>query len=114
MIRIPARPNGFEMSRPASPRLVSHTSQRLAGGVGSIELLGAAYWRVGLRLYSVRLWHDASVWIAYSGVGIGMRVGGAPGGLGSGGPRSSILPSSNDRPTRGDKGIRAGSASTPA
>ena len=34
------RPNGLEMSRPASPRLVSRQSQHSAGRVGSIELLG--------------------------------------------------------------------------
>jgi len=48
MIRISALPNGLEMSRPASPRLVSHTSQRLAGRVGSIELLGCqGHWGGG-------------------------------------------------------------------
>jgi hypothetical protein len=37
-----ALPNGVEMSRPASPRLVSRQIKHLAGRVGSIELLGGA------------------------------------------------------------------------
>jgi hypothetical protein len=35
-----AAPNGLEMSRPASPRLVSRQKRHLAGRVGSIELFG--------------------------------------------------------------------------
>ena len=42
-------PNGLEMSRPASPRLVSRRNRHPAGRVGSIELLGrpTVSWRPG-------------------------------------------------------------------
>jgi len=36
------RPNGLEMSRPASSSIVSQTRFAAAGRVGSIELLGGA------------------------------------------------------------------------
>ena len=40
LLDIMGLPNGLEMSRPASPLLVSRQTQHLAGRVGSIELLG--------------------------------------------------------------------------
>src|SRR4030067_1228538 len=73
---------------------------------GTSEWLGAAHRRTVPPQHHLESAMRQPLGESNSGVGSGTRVGGIPGGLASGGPRSNIRPSSNDRPTRLDKWIR--------